>query len=197
MPAYESRKERQDFLLAQIRDLKWESLLDVGCDQAHLRNRVDNYVGIDIAGKPDILGNLEQGVLPFPDGTFDVVVCLDVLEHVQAAHAVIEEILRVSNKYVVISLPNEFLLYYRLRFLLGKTKKEWGWFPRNQHKWLGSYNQAREFVHLYAKKYGFGILWEFPVFLYRRLNTIKFLIKHRPNLFASAYWAVLEKEEGA
>jgi len=194
MPVYTSRKGRQEFLLRQCKDFIYnKKVLDVGCGEAYLRARIEDYVGIDIAGNPDICFDLEQGVLPFDDNSFDLAICLDVLEHIQAAHKILEEIFRVSRSHVVVSLPNEYTLYFRLRFLLGKPKKELGWFPRNRHKWLASYNQAKEFIGFYAGRCGFKVSRDFPLFQYRRLNKLMFLLKRFPNLFASTYWVLLEK----
>jgi len=194
MPVYASRKGRQEFLLDQCKDFMYDGkVLDVGCGEAYLRSYIADYVGIDIAGDPSIYFDLEQGVLPFDDNSFDTVICLDVLEHIQAAHKIFEEIFRVSNGHVIISLPNEYTLYFRLMFLLGRSKKEFGWFPRNQHKWLGSYNQAKEFVGFYARQCGFVIYKDFPVFQYRRLNKLMPVLRKFPNLFASTYWAILRK----
>jgi 2-polyprenyl-3-methyl-5-hydroxy-6-metoxy-1,4-benzoquinol methylase len=194
MPVYTSRRGRQEFLLRQCRDFIYNvKVLDVGCGEAYLRSHIKDYVGIDIAGNPDIYFDLEQEVLPFGDNSFDVVICLDALEHIQSAHKILKEIFRVSKSHVVISLPNEYTLYFRLRFLLGKPKKELGWFPRNQHKWFGSYNQAREFVDFHAKKCDFVILKDFPVFQYRRLNKLMFILERFPNFLASTYWAILRR----
>lgn len=44
---------------------------------------------------------------PFPDKTFDVVTCVDVLEHVKDYHKFLIELLRISKKYVIISTPNQ------------------------------------------------------------------------------------------
>ena len=59
--------------------------LDVGCDEALLKTLLApdiKYTGIDVAGKPDIVLNLEKiERLPFDDSTFDCVICSDVLEH--------------------------------------------------------------------------------------------------------------------
>ena len=41
-------------------------ILDLGCDQAFLREVVKGYVGLDIAGKLDLFANLEEGI-PFQD----------------------------------------------------------------------------------------------------------------------------------
>jgi 2-polyprenyl-3-methyl-5-hydroxy-6-metoxy-1,4-benzoquinol methylase len=52
---------------------------------------------------------LEQ--LPFPDRSFDNVVCAHVLEHVRELHRSIQELLRVARKRVLIVVPQE--RYYR------------------------------------------------------------------------------------
>lgn len=44
--------------------------------------------------------------LPFDDGAFDVVTCVDVLEHVEDYHRFLRELLRVARKGVFISTPN-------------------------------------------------------------------------------------------
>jgi hypothetical protein len=44
--------------------------------------------------------------LPFADESFDVVTCVDVIEHVEHYEAFIEEMLRISKRGVFISTPN-------------------------------------------------------------------------------------------
>ena len=44
--------------------------------------------------------------LPFSDNTFDIVTCVDVIEHVEDYNRLIEEMLRVSIKGVFLSTPN-------------------------------------------------------------------------------------------
>ena len=38
----------------------------------------------------------------------DCVVCTDVLEHVNNLHEVFEELIRITKRYVIISVPNGF-----------------------------------------------------------------------------------------
>lgn len=45
-------------------------------------------------------------LLPFNDGEFDLVTCIDVLEHVEPYHYLLSEMLRVTRHMVVISTPN-------------------------------------------------------------------------------------------
>jgi 2-polyprenyl-3-methyl-5-hydroxy-6-metoxy-1,4-benzoquinol methylase len=56
--------------------------------------------------KLDYLGLYDGYHLPFEDEKFDVVTCVDVLEHVEDFHRLLDEMLRVSQKGVFISTPN-------------------------------------------------------------------------------------------
>lgn len=100
-------------------------VLDVGCGEGVL---VGEY-----AGRLDILGvdlnyasdRVRQGsvlALPFGDGSFDAVLCLDVLEHLAPADqpAALGELRRVvvPGGTVLLSLPNLAHLQSRVHFLL-------------------------------------------------------------------------------
>jgi len=52
------------------------------------------------------LGLYDGYNLPFPNGHFDIVTCVDVLEHVEDYHRFLDELLRVADKGVFISTPN-------------------------------------------------------------------------------------------
>ena len=80
-------------------------VLDVGCGQMPYRGmlpRQSSYVGIDIAAAgqfgmsrhPDIVA-FDGAVIPFPDATFDYVLCTEVLEHVENPGELIAEMRRV------------------------------------------------------------------------------------------------------
>ncbi len=45
--------------------------------------------------------------LPYPNNSFDILTCVDVLEHVEDYHHFINEMLRVSRRGVFISTPNQ------------------------------------------------------------------------------------------
>ncbi|MHB8778315.1 MAG: class I SAM-dependent methyltransferase [Anaerolineales bacterium] len=60
--------------------------------------------------------------LPFPDNHFDLVTCMDVLEHVEDYHRFLEELLRVTRKGVFISTPNRRPEYTNLD---GTPKNYW------------------------------------------------------------------------
>ncbi len=99
-------------------------VLDVGCAKGFLiKALVDLDVdafGIDPSGyalseaHPDIKGRLFQRVaqdILYPDYSFDVVICFDVLEHVPETDIpqVLSEMLRVSNEWLVIRVVTKQL----------------------------------------------------------------------------------------
>lgn len=81
------------------------AVLDVGCGQSPYRFLLDatrtRYVGLDIVdagafdyANPDVT-TFDGGVFPFADGTFDAVLCTEVLEHVYEHTRLVGEIHRV------------------------------------------------------------------------------------------------------
>jgi SAM-dependent methyltransferase len=76
-------------------------LLDVGCGPKpyypFFAGRVDDYVGVDIGDNPaaDLEGSVEA--LPVEDGSFDLVLCTQVLEHCADPAAAVRELFRVTS----------------------------------------------------------------------------------------------------
>jgi ubiquinone/menaquinone biosynthesis C-methylase UbiE len=74
-------------------------------------------------GIQGVMTNLNLSpTLPFPDRSFDLVVCKDILEHILEPFAVLKEAVRVlrDDGTLVISVPNHFYWPMRLRLLFGK-----------------------------------------------------------------------------
>jgi SAM-dependent methyltransferase len=112
-------------------------LLDVGCGAQPYRDlfpRVDRYVGLDHPGAPrlDVCG--DGLALPFRVGSFDAVLCNQVLEHVPEGAVLMEEIARVLRPGGVLLLtvpltwdlhrePSDFYRYtrYGLQYLADKS----------------------------------------------------------------------------
>jgi 2-polyprenyl-3-methyl-5-hydroxy-6-metoxy-1,4-benzoquinol methylase len=74
--------------------------------------------------------------LPFSPGSFDLVVCLEVLEHVPDAAAGLSELLRVSRGHVLISVPHE-PFFRGANFLRGKYLRTLGNNPEHVHTYSG------------------------------------------------------------
>lgn len=72
--------------------------------------------------------------LPFADGSFDLVLCLEVLEHIPSPESALSELARVSSSDILISVPHE--PWFRLGSLArGKYIKTWGNHPEHINHW--------------------------------------------------------------
>lgn len=111
-------KNTIDFIPNEI-----NTLLEVGCGDGRIINRLigkyKKICGLDISSNalkyvktPKIQGSLEK--LPFPDNSFDIVICCEVLEHLPYPiyNKALKEIERVSKNYILISVPNDEKLDY-------------------------------------------------------------------------------------
>jgi SAM-dependent methyltransferase len=76
-------------------DVADAEVLDVGCGDRPYAQLFPSAVGFDIPGNPhaDLHGSLES--IPVGDASFDVVLCLQVLEHVPDPAAAVRELHRV------------------------------------------------------------------------------------------------------
>lgn len=108
-----------------------DSVLDVGFGLGYglnlMTKRAKTLSGIDIdrlavaKGKRDLLNNpkIEEitrydGLnIPYPEKSFDVVTCIDVIEHVPNFAQLIKNMCRVARRNVIISTPNRRAEYTR------------------------------------------------------------------------------------
>jgi 2-polyprenyl-3-methyl-5-hydroxy-6-metoxy-1,4-benzoquinol methylase len=72
--------------------------------------------------------------LPFKDKTFDLVFCCEVLEHLEDPQRALKEILRISSKYCILSVPNE-PLWRILNMVRGAFFFDWGNTPGHLNHW--------------------------------------------------------------
>ena len=96
-----------------------EFVLDIGCGRGYLVNKIASekrirVSGVDISvpelqdqaeGVTFIQKNIED--LPFPDKSFDTVICTHTIEHLLDPQKVIREIRRVARKKIIIVVPRQ------------------------------------------------------------------------------------------
>jgi len=110
--AYDSRLLPQRYWQRRKRDIIIELAdgsqrsLDVGCGSSRILDGLPNPVGLDISvnklrhvrkrGKPLVHASIDA--LPFQDGSFDCVVCSEVIEHLPADYQPFSEMSRVLRR---------------------------------------------------------------------------------------------------
>lgn len=166
---YASRKEKALYVFDKYKDIISVNSLDVGADKMHLKRAVENnggkYTGVGLEPYHDHIIDLEVGELPFDDGSFEAVLCLDVLEHLESIHKTFSELCRVSNKYVVISLPNAWNDFFEMMkngdYRDGVPQKFYGLpvtSPDDRHRWFFGIEDARRFIEYNAKKNNYTVM---------------------------------------
>jgi hypothetical protein len=179
------------------------SVLDVGCRSGNLKQVLpDNkiqYWGVDLHQPADVIGSLEDG-LPFRNQEFYSVVALDVLEHTDNIYGAFGELCRIAQKYVVITFPNAYEIQVRFRFLFGKNiGGKYGLPlkpPHDRHRWIFSFDEARNFTHSRASKHGFSVLTDGCLIGPRRAILARKIVRLLPNLASSTYVALLGRSRG-
>lgn len=135
----------QNIRLNEIRkifgQIKAEKFLDVGCaDGIYIRIFNSLYkntytLGLDIANnylKKIRINNGDNNIsliqgdannLPFKKDYFDIVLCSETLEHVIDPEKSFYELYRVSNRYIIVSVPGHTPFFYIGKYL-GIIKKQ-------------------------------------------------------------------------
>lgn len=163
--AWHNRKWR---LIERILNNSYKNILDVGCASGWLTARLvkifpkAKVIGLDVSslmidyGKkiyPEIeFVCADAHQLPFPDGSFDLIVCTETLEHVVNPLNVLSEIKRClsSNGEAIISMDSGTLLF-KIVWALWKKVKGRVWNDAHLHK----FNKKK--LENLIKKAGFKI----------------------------------------
>lgn len=218
---YKTREDKPKWVVDNFPELfKAPSILDIGCDKKQLKRYIPentHYIGLDISKEADINFNLDSGnVLPFKDREFNLVVALDILEHIENIHQIFDELCRVSSKSILISLPNNlqsaikgyiFRKYnkdknYQLQH--GKYSKFYGLpfeKPEDRHRWFFNSEEAESFVNYRANKNGFNVVGiKYEIDMQSTIRKIfRFIIvgfsrRRMLDFFSGTIFFVLEKK---
>lgn len=120
----------QNVIARESEDLSHLSLLDVGCGNGYFSyyfEKICDTTCLDYSEfmlsinpcKKKVLASAAE--IPFPNDSFDMVFCSNLLHHLQNPILVITEMRRVSKKYVIVSEPNGGNFFM---VLFGVMKKE-------------------------------------------------------------------------
>lgn len=99
------------------------SFLDAGCGEGFIDSIIYNNINdislkgleyteeaLNIARKMNPQAEYIQGDIynmPFEDNSADIVICTEVLEHLEKPEQAVRELLRVSRRYILLTVPNE------------------------------------------------------------------------------------------
>jgi len=145
------------------------TVLEVGCGAGHILERIPHgkLTGVDISSiqvqrAAERLGSKAEIIkaagenLPFPDGSFDRILCTEVFEHVLEPEALLAEMKRTLTDSGIISLsiPNEKLIIFTKKVLLNCGLRR-GIEPKESNWDLASKNNLDEW-HIH--NYGLGLM---------------------------------------
>ena len=171
---------------------KDKRILEIGCsdDYKFLKEISTDYYGVDyIKPKINIPNFTKQDFnynikLPFKDNFFDVVIALDVLEHINLRHLIMKELKRVTkpNAIFIISLPNDFSYQAIWQHIKGVN-----WVSGNGSDYGHKYLYDLEQINFYLKKH-LNILEMNHLYLSGKLERLGFinqiLAQRFPRLFS-------------
>src|SRR3989344_7776788 len=133
-----------------LKPLKLDSILDVGCGEGITLSKFEKegigkkLYGIDYSDDalkickkiyPHL--NLKKGDIydiKERNNSYDLVMATEVLEHLDDSEKALKELIRVSKKYVMLSVPNE-PFFIGANFIRGKYLKNFGNHPEHINHW--------------------------------------------------------------
>ncbi len=137
-------------LIESITPLKPQSILDVGAGEGFVLEKLrKNKIGKKLEGieymdeaialgkKTNPLVKIKKGdiyKLPYKDNAFELIICTEVMEHLEDPKMALAELKRVTSKHIILSVPNEPLFTIQ-RFLRGKNMMKLGDHPEHIQHW--------------------------------------------------------------
>lgn len=151
-----------------------EKILDAGCGEgfvvSYLLQGNDRLAitGIDCSPQaikmarqmvPGVLfdvGDLRE--MPYGDDSFDLVMCLEVLEHLPDPHKGLRELRRVTSAHCLVSVPHE-PFFRATNFLRGKHVPAWGRDPEHLQHWTGRQFRRLMGQHFEIERFVYSFPW--------------------------------------
>jgi SAM-dependent methyltransferase len=163
-------------ILELVRGTGARHILDVGCGEGFTMRELREggvqaaMVGIDFSpgalawNQAHHMGQAPLKVadvhhLPFRDQGFDLVLCLEVLEHLPDSALGLRELLRVSRDYVLVSVPHE-PFFRGVNFLRGKHLPALGNDPEHLHNYSGRAFRSLVSTQADVVWHGYSFPWQ-------------------------------------
>ena len=192
------QKNRADFVLKHIKELKKVSILDIGCGDGsvlkYLKKNADIFQGFGVDTSSVALKKAnENGIKTFlgdasnpqfftriPD--VDFILLFEILEHIVNSEEILQLSLKKAKKSVFFSFPNTGYFIYRLRLLFGKFPIQWRVHP-GEHVRFWTNADLEWWLNALGYK-------NYVIYYYR---GIPILNKILPSLFAAGFVVNLKK----
>ncbi len=144
-------------VVAMVKRAQPRRVLDVGCGEGYtLRALVEAGVKAELHGVDQNAGavaearsrlgdhatlrTMDARELEAREDSFDLVMMLEVLEHLESPEAMLAMLGRLSSRHVLLSVPHE-PFFRGLNFMRGKHLRAWGNDPEHLQHW-----GRREFI---------------------------------------------------
>ena len=210
---HDLREEKALHVWQRYQNILNGKILDVGANKGYLRKflRKDiKYTSLDKNPPADVILDLEKNKLPFKNNSFNCVLCLDVLEHLDNPHEVFDELCRVTRSYVIIALPNPwgiFMSMLKTGYYTGTIPIKFHNLPihppKDRHKWFYGIHEAKQFIIGRGKINGMNVVQideskrlSIKQKVYRQILRLMIHKDIDPEeLLSGPIWAVLRKKD--
>lgn len=166
------------FVQAHEPQLATKVVLDVGCGRGWFLELLTEQGARDCSGCDWVderdfdnfsfrVCDLNQQPIPWPDDSFDLIICSDVIEHLENPSALIRELHRVCRPggSVFLTMPNISSVEQRAAFLVNGNPNRYKWLQKGGHISMPSEHVFRFLVGDYfevRQMTGDGLLWRVP-----------------------------------
>lgn len=190
------RKGQTEWIFNKLIPENAKTCLDIGSGRAltknFLANKFSKYVSLDIENA-DIIQDLNKDeIISIKDNSFDIVILSNILEHLVNPNIILKEAIRISKKYLIIGLPNEYPLSRRLDILFGNWDDRI--YPYG-HKHFFSLKSIDKFIKTNFKGYKKKLcMFKFKKEKYIPSFVKVFLIKCFPTLFIGEVFYLIRRK---